>query len=264
MKRAAVMLLLALGLAFPAAATSTAPPPGASARCRDGTYSFSQHHSGTCSHHGGVAQWLDGGTTTAATPTTHPGVALGRTVLLRPRTLSRGCTLGPNPDRRCSPGAYSSALTKAVICAPSFRTSTIRSVSDTEKFAVEQEYGLKPGHYGSTLEIDHIVSLELGGSNDVANLFPELANPRPGYRVKDVLENRLHALVCDGRMDLRVAQNGIASNWQALYREVFRTQPQTAAGRPPVVPSRHLTFRSTSGTLHAPAKAGGGSSALPE
>ena len=33
-------------------------PPGASAQCRDGTYSFSQHHSGTCSHHGGVAQWL--------------------------------------------------------------------------------------------------------------------------------------------------------------------------------------------------------------
>ena len=33
-------------------------PAGASAKCADGTYSFSQHHSGTCSHHGGVAQWL--------------------------------------------------------------------------------------------------------------------------------------------------------------------------------------------------------------
>lgn len=33
-------------------------PAGASARCRDGTYSFSQHRSGTCSHHGGVADWL--------------------------------------------------------------------------------------------------------------------------------------------------------------------------------------------------------------
>lgn len=32
-------------------------PSGASARCRDGTYSFSQHRSGTCSHHGGVAEW---------------------------------------------------------------------------------------------------------------------------------------------------------------------------------------------------------------
>jgi hypothetical protein len=34
------------------------PPAGATAECRDGDYSFSQHHSGTCSGHGGVAQWL--------------------------------------------------------------------------------------------------------------------------------------------------------------------------------------------------------------
>ncbi len=33
-------------------------PAGASAKCRDGTYSFSQSRSGTCSHHGGVATWL--------------------------------------------------------------------------------------------------------------------------------------------------------------------------------------------------------------
>ncbi len=32
-------------------------PAGASAQCRDGTYSFSKHRSGTCSHHGGVGQW---------------------------------------------------------------------------------------------------------------------------------------------------------------------------------------------------------------
>jgi hypothetical protein len=35
-----------------------AAPAGATARCNDGTYSFSQHRSGTCSHHGGVAEWL--------------------------------------------------------------------------------------------------------------------------------------------------------------------------------------------------------------
>jgi len=32
-------------------------PAGASAKCRDGTYSFSQSRRGTCSHHGGVAIW---------------------------------------------------------------------------------------------------------------------------------------------------------------------------------------------------------------
>ena len=34
-------------------------PHGATARCRDRTYSFSENHRGTCSHHGGVAEWLD-------------------------------------------------------------------------------------------------------------------------------------------------------------------------------------------------------------
>jgi hypothetical protein len=39
-------------------AYSESVPVGASARCGDGTYSFSQHRRGTCSHHGGVMQWL--------------------------------------------------------------------------------------------------------------------------------------------------------------------------------------------------------------
>jgi len=36
----------------------TAAPQGATAQCRDGSYSFSQSRRGTCSHHGGVAKWL--------------------------------------------------------------------------------------------------------------------------------------------------------------------------------------------------------------
>jgi Protein of unknown function (DUF3761) len=34
-------------------------PSGASAHCRDGSYSFSRNHRGTCSHHGGVVRWLN-------------------------------------------------------------------------------------------------------------------------------------------------------------------------------------------------------------
>jgi uncharacterized low-complexity protein len=33
-------------------------PRGATAKCRDGTYSYSKHASGTCSHHGGVRRWI--------------------------------------------------------------------------------------------------------------------------------------------------------------------------------------------------------------
>jgi hypothetical protein len=42
----------------PTATAGNTDPTGATAKCKDGTYSKSQHHSGTCSSHGGVAEWL--------------------------------------------------------------------------------------------------------------------------------------------------------------------------------------------------------------
>ena len=249
-RRLLVVAVLAVcsvaGFALAASSARATPPPGATAQCNDGTYSFSQTHSGTCSHHGGVAVWLTpsttpvapvttAATTTNATTTPAPSptpatgtVDVGKTIPLTPRNKTSGCKLGANPDRRCSPGAYYSKLTTAVICASTFRTSTIRNVPQSEKFAVEREYGLAAKLYGRTLEIDHIVSLEFGGSNDIANLYPEeatLSAGAPGYHVKDKLENKLHDLVCDGTMTLRSVQQQIASNWQALYKKAFGVAP---------------------------------------
>jgi hypothetical protein len=42
----------------PTQSTDGSVPAGATARCGDGSYSFSQHRSGTCSHHDGVSEWL--------------------------------------------------------------------------------------------------------------------------------------------------------------------------------------------------------------
>jgi hypothetical protein len=39
-------------------AMNSCAPHGATAECRDATWSFSRHHEGTCSHHGGVLRWL--------------------------------------------------------------------------------------------------------------------------------------------------------------------------------------------------------------
>ncbi|CAB4688573.1 MAG: DUF3761 domain-containing protein [Actinobacteria bacterium] len=220
-----VVLAATLGAVLRAGAAT--PPSGASAICRDATYSYSLHHSGTCSHHGGVARWLDGSTvgTASAGSTSGSTRFVGTTVLLASRTKTTGCHLGAIPDPACSPGATYSALTKNVICSSTFRTSAIRHVPTSEKHAVEVAYGLVPKSYGHTLEIDHIVSLELGGSNDIANLYPELANANPGYHVKDKLENRLHSMVCAGSITLRDAQVGIATNWIALYKRVFGVAP---------------------------------------
>jgi hypothetical protein len=164
-------------------------------------------------------------TKTVTTVETSPQVDVGRTILLGARTKSSGCRLGPQPDRRCSPGAIYSGLTKAVLCSRTFRTSAIRNVPTSEKHDVEQEYGLVPRSYGRSLEIDHIVSLELGGSNDIANLYPEKLNAHPGYKAKDKLENKLHDLVCDGTMTLQSAQQQIAANWIKLYRRVYGVTP---------------------------------------
>lgn len=42
----------------PVRTQNSTAPAGATAQCRDGSYSFSQSRRGTCSHHGGVAKWL--------------------------------------------------------------------------------------------------------------------------------------------------------------------------------------------------------------
>jgi len=46
------------GHCVPRPRRSNSVPAGATAKCRDGTYSFSESRRGTCSYHGGVAQWL--------------------------------------------------------------------------------------------------------------------------------------------------------------------------------------------------------------
>ena len=230
MRRWYAMIAVALTFGLAVAITSaSSAPSGATARCKDGTYSYAVHHQGACSHHGGVAAWLDGSSSSSSSSSSSgsakKAVAVGRTILLKKRTKTSGCKLGPNSDRRCSPGAYYSKLTKVVICSASFRTSSIRNVPQSEKYEAEAEYGMVQKLYGRTLEIDHIISLELGGSNDIANLYPERASPAPGYHVKDKLENKLHGLVCSGSMNLRSAQKQIAANWQKLYRTVYKTAP---------------------------------------
>lgn len=122
--------------------------------------------------------------------------------------------VGPRPDPKCTPGAIDPAVTqaniKSTICHSGY-TSTVRpsaSQTDRLKHAMYKSYGLPAG---DTSELDHLVSLELGGANDAANLWPEVGKiPNP----KDSVENDLHDAVCSGKVTLAAAQQAIASNWQ--------------------------------------------------
>lgn len=118
------------------------------------------------------------------------------------------------PDPRCTPGSIDPAVTQAnireTICVSGY-TKTVRPPeSQTERF----KYGVAYPAYGTPrskkTELDHLVSLELGGSNDAANLWPE-SPPVPNP--KDKIENALHRAVCDGRVTLGAAQRAIATDW---------------------------------------------------
>jgi hypothetical protein len=146
---------------------------------------------------------------------------LGISISLGHVSRSRGCQLhGGLPDRRCTPGARFSRVTRTQVCRPGYAGS-VRNVSASTKDSVYAAYGLRDHFDGKDGEVDHLVSLELGGSNARSNLFPEAAAPRPGSHEKDRLENALHGEVCDGRITLKRAQRLIARDWVAAYRARF-------------------------------------------
>jgi hypothetical protein len=122
------------------------------------------------------------------------------------------------PDSACTPGATFPNVTVSQICQSGY-SSSVRNVPTSEKDQVYAEYGISH-HATGEFEVDHLVSLELGGSNDIANLWPEAAVPKPGFHEKDKVENYLHGQVCSGAISLSEAQHEIATNWLAVYQRM--------------------------------------------
>jgi hypothetical protein len=136
----------------------------------------------------------------------------------KPALVKGSCKRGRLPDRHCTPGARFSRVTARDVCTPGY-SGRVRNVSETTKRLVYRRYGILRHHRGQ-YEVDHLIPLELGGSNSIKNLFPEAANP-PGFHQKDRLENRFHSKVCDGTLTLREAQRQFIVNWLQAYRVEF-------------------------------------------
>ncbi|GHO70593.1 hypothetical protein KSC_094850 [Ktedonobacter sp. SOSP1-52] len=135
------------------------------------------------------------------------------------QSKTSGCQAqGPLQDKACSPGAIFPNVTKTDICRSGY-ASSVRNVPTSEKNQVYQEYGITH-HSTGEYEVDHLVSLELGGSNDISNLWPEAASPKPGFHEKDKVENYLHDQVCSGAISLKDAQIEIATNWLNVYNKM--------------------------------------------
>lgn len=157
-----------------------------------------------------------------ATPTT-PSRTSSPSLSPHPTIAPDTCTSTNGlPDPTCTPGAINPDVTQAnihsTICVRGW-TATIRppqSYTAPLKLQLMRVYGYYNGHSTTGYELDHLISLELGGApKDVANLWPEVGVPNP----KDRVENTTKALVCAGKMTLAAAQIKIAHNWKALAVE---------------------------------------------
>jgi hypothetical protein len=136
------------------------------------------------------------------------------------------------PKPRLTPGA-TVPLTKADVCHEG-SLPRISTVPPSLKRQVFEEYGIanpRPDAY----EVDYLITPELGGATNIRNLWPQpYYNTTWHAGVKDQLEERLHAMVCNGELDLATAQHEIATNWIAAYKKYFHTQTPSRA--PPASP----------------------------
>jgi hypothetical protein len=176
-----------------------------------------------------------------------------------PQSLCPGQQFCILPIAELTPGAIRTTSKKDVCTT---KTSTIRNVPAKLKTAVYARYGYKktgtvvtfegleasggaaslptgrtaarqplqpiqghPGQGGAEFEVDHLIPLELGGSNDIENLWPQSYLTPDNAWEKDQLEHRLHVLVCEGSMKLTDAQEEIRNNWIDAWQRLAQPNP---------------------------------------
>lgn len=120
------------------------------------------------------------------------------------------------PNAALTPGDVLSSNVNE-ICVSGY-AKRVRNVSTATKNEVYAEYGIA-SHAPDQYEVDHLIPLGIGGSNDIKNLWPQPTDPRPGRLEKDALEGELHKRICDNSVDMRAAQHDVATNWVAAYRK---------------------------------------------
>ena len=143
--------------------------------------------------------------------------------------VSAGATAGSvsAPSRSLTPGTSVPGVSAADVCRPGW-SAAHRHVTHDQYIGVYAAYGIAYPELAGAYELDHLIPIELGGSNDSSNLWPQPAAGM-GFHQKDVLENRLHDLVCAGQLDLATAQKAITSGWESAYAKYGAVPPPSAA-----------------------------------
>jgi hypothetical protein len=137
------------------------------------------------------------------------------------------------PDPDCTPGSVNPTLTAEVLSDPHFKTSCARgmSMSEGKKEQVYAWYGLtKPANnrgVNEKCELDHLISLELGGSDGLENIWPQCHQATRGrgvaeFRQKDKVESYLGRQIEKNAISLSEAQRGIAKDWTRYLASVAK------------------------------------------
>ena len=129
------------------------------------------------------------------------------------------------PDPACTPGAIDPSVTQenigSTICKSGYTTTVRAPASDTNKVKAQSltQYGQAKV---SSTEFDHLISLQLGGTNAVSNLWPEPNREgAPGTtNPKDAVETKLNKAVCSHQVTLAAAQKAIAANWVTAVKDL--------------------------------------------
>ncbi len=140
------------------------------------------------------------------------------------------------PDPQCTPGAINPTLTSEVLRNPKFTTRCVRNDTTTEEEKAQTYgwYGIKhpANNSGSTqtCELDHLISLELGGADTLDNIWPQcgpakVALAKRYFKQKDMVENYLAKQIKEGKMPLAEVQKGIATNWPQYLDEARKVCP---------------------------------------
>lgn len=132
-------------------------------------------------------------------------------------TYPKECTLGssnghPVPDRSCTPGSVAAGASALCTTATEPAAPPSQELFSTMD-AAQTAYGVRVSN-GGAISLDHLVPLDLGGSNDISNLWPlpSKEDDRAG-REKAAVDATLNKAVCAGTIGLGAAQNALSINW---------------------------------------------------
>ena len=167
-------------------------------------------------------------TVAAASPTPTPVPVATQTA--PPAVLAAAPSGWGRPPGAVTPGAAGHSL--AAICPAVSAALEAARPSLAVRDLVFAHYGIAPGQR-HRFRIDHLIPLELDGSNGIRNLWPQ---PVRASHAKDRLEDKLHAMVCAGQITLAKAQRAIRTNWARAYHRYLSPPPAVISTPAPAAP----------------------------